>query len=155
MISKTTPPGISLEKKNKPTPIKNSHPRDDTRFIPEPFKKVARGMEEQFINYMLGQMNKSVDKAKDASSAMDYYNSLQDNERSKILANKDGGLGLQKVILNQMYPKHLRNEAQFSAQMNMLKGKRPPAQQNGAIQKYRDNGPQPQNGITLKGANHE
>ena len=93
---------------------------DDRQFIPKKFKDVAANMEQQFAEYMLNEMNKAVqpsDETED-SNGMDYYKSLQTTERAKIMSQKKT-LGLQDVILDQIYPKRLRNEMalkQYEAQ---------------------------------------
>ena len=86
---------------------------DDHKYIPKPFKDVAKGMESQFAEYMLQQMRKTVDKNEPESSATKYYNSIIDSEHAKTLTNKDGGLGIQDLILNQIYPKRFRNPVAY------------------------------------------
>jgi len=89
-------------------------PRDrlqvkDRHFIPEPYKKVAEGMEKQFAQYMLEQMDNSIDRSESPSSSMEYYDSVMRDERSQMMA-QNNELGLQKVILDQIYPERLRNQ---------------------------------------------
>jgi Rod binding domain-containing protein len=75
-----------------------------------PYEKVAEGMETQFINHMIKEMRKGVPKEDQDSSAMNYYNSVMDYERSKILASDPrGGIGIKKMILEQMLPEHLKD----------------------------------------------
>jgi Rod binding domain-containing protein len=113
--------GIAIQNQ-KPLEI-NQRKLDDRQYIPKQFKDVAQGMEQQFAQYMLEQMNKSVDtnEAED-STGMDYYKGLQTTEQAKIMANKDN-LGLQDMILNQIYPKRLRTEIglkQYEAQVDRI-----------------------------------
>lgn len=85
---------------------------DDQKFIPEPFKAVARGMEEQFAELMLNEMNKTVEQSSVGAgdeAGMDFYKSLQKSEQAKLISAKDI-LGLQKIILDQIYPKSMRNK---------------------------------------------
>ena len=37
---------------------------DSSKYIPKPYKDVAKGMEEQFARYMIEQMKKTIDKNK-------------------------------------------------------------------------------------------
>lgn len=76
--------------------------------VPKEYLKVAEGMETQFINHMLTEMRKSVHSAKQDSNAEAYYKSLTDYERAKIMTKTENGLGLKDVILDQIYPKHMR-----------------------------------------------
>ncbi len=105
--------------KNNHAPIKN-----DFRFIPKEYKDVALSMEQQFAEIMINEMNKSKGENSELSQAgMDFYESLETNERAKILASQNS-LGLQETILNQIYPKRLRNEfsyQQYQKQMEMVR----------------------------------
>lgn len=96
---------------------------DDRQYIPKQFKEVAQNMEQQFAQYMLEQMNKAVDQSEpEESTGMDYYKGLQTTEQAKIMAAKDN-LGLQDMILNQIYPKRLRTEIglkQYEAQVDRI-----------------------------------
>ncbi len=76
--------------------------------ILQKYNDIAEGMETQFNEYMLAQMNKSIDKDEPESSATQYYNSLLDSERAQILSKNNGGLGLKKMILEQILPAHLK-----------------------------------------------
>ena len=127
MIEKANP--ISI-RKNKPNIVKN-----DSKFIPDPYKKVASSMETQFLNFMISKMKNTIHQETPESSALEYYNGLINKERSDIMAKNNGGLGIQKLILNQIYPSHLRNKASYeyfmkNLQPNMIKQK---------IQKYQSN----------------
>lgn len=96
---------------------------DDLKYVPEDFKKVAGGLEQQFVQYMLKQMNKSIGKGESEGSAMDYYKDLQNTEQAKTLTNTNNGVGVQELILNQIYPKKFRN-AQALAAFNQDKNSR-------------------------------
>src|SRR5690606_13414436 len=80
----------------------------DRHFIPEPYKKVAEGMEKQFAEDMLEQMDRSIDRADESSSSMEYYDSVMREQRADSMA-KNSNLGLQKTILDQIYPERMRN----------------------------------------------
>ena len=88
---------------------------DDLKYVPEDFKKVAGGLEQQFVEYMLKQMNKSIGKGSSEGSAMDYYKDLQNTEQAKTLTNINSGVGIQDLILNQIYPKKFRNAQAMAA----------------------------------------
>jgi Rod binding domain-containing protein len=100
-----------IEKTNS-NPIRNT---DSTRFVPDEFKKVARELESQFSELMLTEMNKTADPAEEVSSAENIYSELLTTERAKTLSENKGGLGLQNMILDQIYPKRLRNEITYEA----------------------------------------
>ena len=61
-------------------------------------------MEENFIKFMIEKMRKSVPTTEKDSTAQSYYKSLIDQERAKIMASTNGGIGLQKLILEQISP---------------------------------------------------
>ena len=85
-------------------------------FIPDDFKKVATGMEQQFLQYMLQQMNNSVQKTGEESTAGKYYKGLLDTERAKSFSNSDlGHTDIKSLILNQIYPQKFRNQAAYNA----------------------------------------
>ncbi len=72
------------------------------------YEDVAEGMEANFTNFMLGEMRKSVNKESPDSASTEYYNSLLDDERSKMMAASKNGLGVKGMILDQMLPQHLK-----------------------------------------------
>lgn len=115
--------GISTEKKTKVFENKNQEVIDDRQYVPDQFKEVARSMEEQFVQIMLDQMEKTVDQNDlDSGAGMDYYRSLEKLERAKIMTNQNN-LGLQDMVLEQIYPKRLRNEValkNYQAQNSLI-----------------------------------
>ncbi len=115
--------GISLSNQQKPIDVSNKKYVDDRQYIPKQFKEVAQNMEQNFAEYMLSQMNKAVDSNEsEESTGMDYYKGLQTSEQAKIMAMKNN-LGLQDVILDQIYPKRMRNEMalkQYEAQVDKI-----------------------------------
>jgi Rod binding domain-containing protein len=119
--------GITIINNQKPIALENKRV-DDKQFIPKPYKEAAQNMEQQFAEYMLQQMNKSVDRTENEdSTGMEYYNGLRTTEQAKIMAQKDN-LGLQNVILDQIYPKRMRNELalkQYEAQAERIHHRAP------------------------------
>lgn len=75
----------------------------------KPYEDIAEGMETSFTSHLLAEMRKSIPKETPDSSAMDYYNSLLDYERAQLMAKSDSGLGVKKVILDQIVPNHLKH----------------------------------------------
>ena len=113
-IQNTQSKGLSLKDSNKVI-------QDDSRFIPEPYKNVASGMEQQFARFMVEQMEKTVTRENPESQATAYYKSIVNQERAEAMSETGKGLGLKQMILDQIYPKHLRNQLaldNFNAQMN-------------------------------------
>ena len=84
------------------------------QFIPGQMLDVARGMEKQFADFMVEQMMKTVGDETD-NQAETYYRSLMNSERSDALTKNGGGLGIQDLILDEIYPRKFRNEAAFAA----------------------------------------
>lgn len=74
-----------------------------------PYEEIAEGMETSFTAHMLREMRKTIPKEAPESSAMDYYNSLLDYERAQLMAKSDTGLGVKKVILDQIVPNHMKH----------------------------------------------
>lgn len=105
----TTTRGIEIHSGNDGIK-KKAVQKNDAQNIPKPYLDVARGMEQQFIKYMIEQMKKTISKAEPESSALKFYNSLLNHHQSNIMAQKNEGLGLQKVILDQIYPAYKRNQ---------------------------------------------
>jgi Rod binding domain-containing protein len=103
--------GISTSKELKSKEIQNKPQIDDKQYIPSRYKEVAANMEQQFVEMMLDQMGKTIDEAnpEENNAGMEYYKSLQKSERAKSMTMQNN-LGLQDMILNQIYPKRLRNE---------------------------------------------
>lgn len=75
----------------------------------KPFEDIAEGMEANFTSHMLAEMRKTVPKETEDSSSMQYYNSLLDYERAQLMAKSDSGLGIKKVILDQIVPQHMKH----------------------------------------------
>ncbi|MBT3234807.1 MAG: hypothetical protein HN353_02545 [Bdellovibrionales bacterium] len=95
--------------------VRNRSNHDDRQYIPDPYLNVAKKMEGQFVQFMVEQMKKTVSKENPDSAAANYYKSMLTEQQSKTIAGQDGGLGLQELILNQIYPKRLRNVTAYNA----------------------------------------
>ncbi len=91
-----TPPAQALSTARRTNPVK-------------PYEDIAEGMEANFTTHMLAEMRKTIPKETPDSSAMEYYNSLLDFERAQLMAKSDSGLGVKKVILDQIVPQHLKH----------------------------------------------
>lgn len=89
---------------------------DRLRYVPSAYKKVAGELESQFNQLMLEQMGKTVDRTEEESTAESYYEALLTAERAKAMSAGEKGLGIKKMVLDQIYPKRLRNETNFMAQ---------------------------------------
>lgn len=88
--------------------------RDPFENVPKDFKKMAQGLEQQFTEYMLKQMHNSIGSGQE-DSAMDYYKDLNQKEQAKMMAEVNNGLGLQKLILDEIYPEKFRNKEALEA----------------------------------------
>lgn len=53
-------------------------------------------------------MRKTIPREDEPSSAQQYYESLMDYEHAKSMAKSDTGIGVKKVILDQILPAHLK-----------------------------------------------
>ncbi|HLW57579.1 MAG TPA: rod-binding protein [Bacteriovoracaceae bacterium] len=85
-----------ISTQNKNSPIK-------------PYEEIAEGMEASFTSHLLAEMRKTIPKETPDSSATEYYNSLLDYERAQLMAKSDTGLGIKKVVLDQIVPQHLKH----------------------------------------------
>lgn len=89
----------------------------------KPYEDIAEGMEANFTRMMLAEMRKTVQKESPDSPSMNYYNSLLDSERADLMAKSDSGLGVKKVILDQIVPtnlKHYQKQAQHEVHQGMM-----------------------------------
>ena len=102
---------------NSPTqkPVYSKNFERNRHLVPKPYQDVAKGMEKQFVQFMIDQMNKSVGESKKGDTANNYYKGLMNNEQAKIMTETGLGAGVQDLILDQIYPQHLRNEANHKA----------------------------------------
>lgn len=91
--------------------------------VPKPYLDVAKGMEKQFISHMIQQMKSTVKSENPDSSATQYYKSLMDNERAEIMANTANGVGLKDIVLDQILPQHLKQQANAKDVVKMYQHK--------------------------------
>jgi Rod binding domain-containing protein len=73
--------------------------------VPKEYQEIAEGMESQFVDFLFTEMQKSIQKENPDSAATNYYNSLINYERAQNAAKQPDGLGLKKIILDQIYPR--------------------------------------------------
>ena len=73
-------------------------------------------MESQFAKLMLDQMNNTVDRSEgENDSATNIYRDLLTNEQADLLSKNNDSLGLKDIVLDQIYPKKFRNQANLNA----------------------------------------
>ncbi|MBL7664174.1 MAG: rod-binding protein [Bacteriovoracaceae bacterium] len=78
----------------------------------KPYEQVAEAMDTQFSEHLIQEMRKSVQQETPDSTALNYYNSVMDHERAKLMAkDPNGGLGIKKLILEQILPQNLKPKA--------------------------------------------
>ena len=94
-------------------------------YIPEAYQKVARDMEKSFIKFMIEQMNKTVPSSEAPGTAMNYYNGLLVEERAKTMARNRGGMQIQDMILDQIYPKERRHKLAYEAYLRAMQNQLP------------------------------
>lgn len=80
--------------------------------VPKEVVQAAEAMEEQFANHLIGEMRKSIGN-KTTSSAQNFYNSLMDRERAKMMAQSDSGLGVKEVIIDEFMRETARPNSPF------------------------------------------
>ena len=88
--------------------------KDSYQYIPKEFKQIAKSMEQQFIEHMLQQMEKT-SGSNTESTADNYYKGLQRTERAEIFSQLSGEGSLKDLILDQIYPEKYRNQLSYSA----------------------------------------
>lgn len=88
---------------------------DPFRYVPDDYKKVAQGLEQQFAEYMLKQMHNSIGRQHEDGTAMNYYQDLNQKEQARIMSQINNGLGIQKLIIDEIYPEKFRNPEAMAA----------------------------------------
>jgi Rod binding domain-containing protein len=127
MAMKIFRPHISRHQENGQGKEKLAANADPHRLVPKKYREFAADMEQQFAKHMIEQMNKSSQRAKSNEPGSDYYQDLLQNQQAKSLTAGGSGLGIQKMILDDIYPKKFRNEAAFKAyQQNQIKNNKRP-----------------------------
>ena len=90
--------------------------KEKYEYVPKEFKQIAKSMEQQFIEHMLQQMEKTTGENSE-SSADSYYKGLQRTERAEIFSELSGEGSLKDLILDQIYPEKYRNQISYNAFM--------------------------------------
>jgi Rod binding domain-containing protein len=107
---------------------------ENRQYVPKPYIDGAKNMEKQFAEHMIREMQKNSGKAS-SSTAETYYKSLLGSEYATQLTENNGGLGVQEVILDQLYPRKMRNKIAFAHYQKMqeahLQNKNKPTMSNG------------------------
>ena len=85
---------------------RSSQLRQEATRIPDAYLEVARGMERQFVHYMVEQMRKTIKPARPESTPLRFYQSMLIDYQVDIMTQKNKGKGLQKMILKQIYPEY-------------------------------------------------
>ena len=67
------------------------------------YREVAQGLEAQFVELMLQEMEKTVQHSAN-DQASEIYRSMLNSERAKLMAEHGGGMGIAQMILQQIYP---------------------------------------------------
>ena len=109
-------PSSSRRVENTKFGYRNKH------FIPEEYKGVASAMEKQFVKHMIDNMDKTISRSKEESSAEEYYKSLLYDEFANKISQNDT-MGLQDIILDQVYPRRLRNELAYKSFLESKKNR--------------------------------
>tara|TARA_B100001971_G_scaffold214585_1_gene252879 strand:+ start:87609 stop:88031 length:423 start_codon:yes stop_codon:yes gene_type:complete len=97
---------ISMQNQN----TKSYKVYDKYKYVPKEIMKVAEGMESQFINHMINEMRKTVNKNEPMNQAERFYNSKLDEEYAKIMSETKSGLGLKEMIIEQLAPQYIRHD---------------------------------------------
>ena len=88
--------------------------KENYQYVPKEFKQIAKSMEQQFIEHMLQQMEKTSGTDSD-STADNYYKGLQRTERAEMFSQLSGEGSLKDLILDQIYPEKYRNQISYDA----------------------------------------
>lgn len=81
----------------------------DLQKVPEQYRNIAKGMEQQFVQFMIEQMHKSAPSTQEDSSATKFYKSLLTQRHAEIMTDKDEGLGIQHMILEKILPDQIKD----------------------------------------------
>jgi Rod binding domain-containing protein len=84
-------------------PVNPIRPQVNPEQIPAAYREVAQGLEAQFVELMLQEMEKTVHHSA-TDQASEFYRSTLNNERAKLMAEHGGGMGIAQMILQQIYP---------------------------------------------------
>jgi Rod binding domain-containing protein len=107
--------------------IKNekSQAYDKYANVPKQYMEVAEGIERQFTNHLLTQMQKS---AGDSIKGVEkLYRQNLNSEYAKLMSESSTGVGIKDVVLRDIVPnfnKPNRNNVKMYQQVNSQKGER-------------------------------
>jgi hypothetical protein len=101
--------------------INNNISKNPNQYIPKIVSEIAENAEAQLFKTMFDQMNQSARGEKSLSTSEDFFQSLLNDEQAKLYSQQNNGKGLQKVILDQIYPDHLRNDGYYKAFHQQMK----------------------------------
>ena len=90
------------------------------KYIPRPYREMARNMEKQFLQLMIKEMNKTINSSEMPSTSTNYYRQLLNTQRADKMSKNRGGMGIQDLILDQIYPRHRRNPLAYEAYLKAL-----------------------------------
>lgn len=102
---------------NSPQIQKTKPVNDKYKNIPKKYMDVAQGMETQFTNHLLSEMQKTVHTSKPDSGPTRMYKSFLNRERAEMMAKSGTGIGVKDLVLNQIYPQHMRQNTLHAVEM--------------------------------------
>ena len=70
-------------------------------------------MEEEFSKIMINKMKETISHEDPQSTAEEYYQDLLTQKQAESLSSQNTGKGIQKLIMNQIYPEHIRTPSNF------------------------------------------
>ena len=88
---------------------------ENRHFVPDEMNKVAESYEKQFAQFLLKEFYKSVPKQEKESTAGNIYESWMIGEQSDAISKNEDGLGIKNLILEEVYPRKYRNQAQYDS----------------------------------------
>lgn len=97
-----------------------------TQYIPKDYIEVAKSQEANFLKIMFEEMHNTVDKSEPMSSAEDIYQSMLTDERAQMMASHPDGVGIKKLILDQIYPQKYRTQEGLQAYDTMMQRNKKP-----------------------------
>lgn len=90
-------------------------PVDNYQYVPKNYKNVAKKMESQFLEFMLKKMKDSITTDEPVSSEREFYDGLLNTEHANNMSETNRGKGIQKLILDEIYPQRLRNKYTYES----------------------------------------
>lgn len=139
---------------NRSQPKSHQQIGDDTKYIPEEYKNVAKGMESQFVELMLKQMEQTTTLGEeDNDTASGIYKNWLNTERSKIMTNSKNKLGIQDLILDEIYPKKFRNQMSYNQYQQMQQDKLNLIKRNRAAIEKTQNATSPMENVNINRSN--